>query len=236
MKVCTDSCLFGAWVGNELIKMALSTDGSNKLKTNLRILDIGTGTGLLSLMLAQQLTQANISFQIDAIELDESACQDAKFNIDQSPWGASISLYQHDIRSWGGMNYDVIISNPPFFQQSLKTTSVAVNMAHHDQTLTLTDLAHVVKSKLNQNGQAFILLPPTETALLHDELKPLVMQKKVAVRDRNDLPVFRIMAAYGQTARPVSNKELFIKDPSSTVRGGYSADFTALLKPFYLYL
>src|SRR5205085_2984467 len=102
MKVSTDACIQGAWTPIEpFVK---------------NVLDIGTGTGLLSLMVAQR----NNHILIDAIELDENAAQQATENIHASPWGDRINIVNGDIRNYTfNRQYDLIICNPPFFQNSL---------------------------------------------------------------------------------------------------------------------
>lgn len=230
MKVCTDSCLFGAWVGQQIIKLHQDHTSS------LGILDIGAGSGLLDLMVAQQLSEANHSFSVNAVEIDPDACEDARLNVSNSPWVNNISIHHADIKDWSGADYDVIISNPPFFQQSLKTSDMARNTAHHDDSLSLDDLAEIVKSKLSATGLAFVLLPPTETEALNRLLHPLNLLQQVLVRDRQDLPVFRSMSIFGNQANILSTSELVIKEPESPLKGGYSEAFAQYLRPFYLYI
>ena len=101
MKVCTDACLFGAWVANKLVQ--------NKI-TAKNILDIGCGTGLLSLMLAQKTNAV-----IDSVEIDASAFDQAKQNISLSSWKEKIQLYHNSINNFEPLTrYDFIICNPPF--------------------------------------------------------------------------------------------------------------------------
>ncbi|MDQ3290701.1 MAG: methyltransferase, partial [Bacteroidota bacterium] len=114
MKVCTDSCLFGAYVA---VEKAAS------------ILDIGTGTGLLSLMAAQRSTA-----KITAVELDVAAAEQAAQNFSASPWADRLYLYTgslQDFENTSTENYDVIISNPPFYQASQISPNTARNRAMH---------------------------------------------------------------------------------------------------------
>ncbi|MEO6813719.1 MAG: methyltransferase [Ginsengibacter sp.] len=102
MKVCTDSCLFGAWVADKIEKKRITP------KTTL---DIGSGTGLLSLMLAQK-SKANIY----AIEIDKNSFEQTKENFISSKWQQQLNVYHSDIKEWKhDLKYDLIISNPPFF-------------------------------------------------------------------------------------------------------------------------
>ena len=106
MKVTTDGCLFGAWVAEQVAANKQTYPGNNTL------LDIGTGTGLLSLMLAQKT-----DCMIDAIEMEENAFQQALSNAAQSPWNSRIKITQADARTFSAeKKYDCIISNPPFLK------------------------------------------------------------------------------------------------------------------------
>src|SRR5262245_3491214 len=111
MKVTTDSCLFGAWVASRE-SAARSSPGTRR-----RILDIGGGTGLLALMLAQRTNAF-----IDSIEIDKDAFQQAEENVKASPWSDRISLYHGDAREFSFQHkYQTIICNPPFYEKELKS-------------------------------------------------------------------------------------------------------------------
>ena len=108
MKVTTDGCLFGAWIAENMKKESLLYN---------HCLDIGTGTGLLTLMLAQENEIA-----IDAIEIDKDAFEQAVENVTASPWSGRIQVVHADVREFESENqYDVIISNPPFYERELKS-------------------------------------------------------------------------------------------------------------------
>jgi tRNA1Val (adenine37-N6)-methyltransferase len=120
MKVTTDACLFGAWVAKEV--------GGQKSEVE-TILDIGTGTGLLSLMLAQK-TNATI----DSVEIDEAAAEQAQENANASLWKDRIFVMPGDAKDMAYTfckNFDIIISNPPFYENELTSSDHQKNLAHH---------------------------------------------------------------------------------------------------------
>src|ERR1700741_4578062 len=121
MKVTTDGCLFGSLVAT-----------LSKKEQPFNVLDIGTGTGLLSLMFAQQQPHAHI----DAIEIDKNAFEQASSNVSASPWHNRIKVLYGDARHFTfTTRYDVIISNPPFYENELKGNDDKKNVAHHGDHL-----------------------------------------------------------------------------------------------------
>ncbi|AWW00250.1 tRNA1(Val) (adenine(37)-N6)-methyltransferase [Arcticibacterium luteifluviistationis] len=211
MKVCIDSCIFGAWVN---------------VSENDKILDIGTGTGLLSLMLAQK----NKSLKIDAVEIDEDAYGQATENFNQSK---QISLYHQDIKTFNKDNYDRIIVNPPFYMDGLSSPNAKKNKAKHQETLTLKELAEQISLKLNFAGTVAIMLPPVE--MLHMEkfmsLLDFRINKRLQVKHQKGMKVFREMAEFSKKEVPYSLEELYIKEEDNQT---YSDDFQALLKEYYI--
>jgi tRNA1Val (adenine37-N6)-methyltransferase len=146
MKVCTDACLFGAWVADSAWSLK-SGAGS--------VLDIGAGTGLLSLMLAQKTGAL-----IDAVELDEDAAEQAAENFETTPWKDRLQVIRADARTVHlGRKYDLIISNPPFFENDLKSVDTRRNLALHSEALSLEELLGVIKKHLADDGQFAVLLP-----------------------------------------------------------------------------
>src|SRR5437016_546981 len=120
LKVSTDSCIFGAWVAEKSRELRFVDPSTGSGRTIPAALDIGAGTGLLMLMLAQQWNGA-----IDGIEIDKSAYEQALENIQASPWGNRLHLFNGDITSFAlpGV-YDLIISNPPFYEGDLISPSL----------------------------------------------------------------------------------------------------------------
>ena len=220
MKVSTDSCLFGAWVANKI---------EQKILQPAAILDIGTGTGLLSLLLAQKSTAG-----IDTVEIEEAACSQAIENFLHSPWSERLRAYCADIKQWqGGLAYDLIISNPPFYQNSLKSPVRSANYARHDEALTLSQLLSVVKANLSDKGHFAILLPFQGIAgfKMQAAEKFFYLKDELLVRQTPSHSYFRSMLLFcAEPPGQASSHELAIKEES----GNYSDQFSFLLKDYYL--
>ena len=223
MKVTTDACLFGAWTAKRVWSQE---SGVNT------ILDIGTGAGLLSLMLAQQLRAA-----IDAIEIDKDAFEQAKENIAASPWSDRIKVFHGDARSFHfPAQYDLIISNPPFYENELQSNDPKRNLALHSHELLLDELLQVIKSNLSFSGIFFLLLPYKR----HDEIKDVFRKHDLSilqiifVRQSVKHDYFRIIVmGKSETAEAVETSfdEIAIIEEQQ-----YTPKFVELLKDYYLYL
>jgi tRNA1Val (adenine37-N6)-methyltransferase len=222
MKVCTDACLFAAWVANkiEIAKLKIET-----------VLDIGAGTGLLSLMLAQKLDA-----QIHAVEIDEQTAQQAKENFEASGYSTRLTVYKTSIQNFNpASTYDLIISNPPFYIQSLKSNDQRKNIAKHGVGLSFTELVYVAQQLLKPTGIFSILTPfeefkTFETIAAEHELHLL---QKTDVRHSATHPFFRTMAIFtNQTFGENNYDNLCIRDDKNS----YSPAFIELLKDYYLYL
>jgi len=224
MKVTTDSCLFGAWVANR----------ESSIVNSPKVLDIGTGTGLLALMFAQNNSDATI----DAIEIDKDAAEQACENVLESPWVNRINIIQADIREKKDTlpKYDIIISNPPFHENQLVSTDSGKNKAYHSSELTLGELLRIISALITAEGQFYMLLPYyrlEETRNLMLKMR-LGIQTLVKVKQSPDHDFFRIMIEGKRhlNAADHTERELSIWDEKKE----YSPDFTNLLKDFYLYL
>jgi tRNA1Val (adenine37-N6)-methyltransferase len=219
MKVCTDACLFGALVADQV-----------KTKAANNILDIGTGTGLLSLMLAQRVPAV-----IDAVEIDEAAYQQAKDNFEQSPWKERLSIFNKDILKFDvGKKYDGIISNPPFFENDLKSSDKNKNAAKHDTVLTLEQLLLTVQKLLNDDGSFALLLPyhRVEECILLAQKVDLYPNKKFLVKQTTKHDYFRGILFLSSKTSEFIHEEITIKEGNEK----YSSKFIGLLKDYYLYL
>lgn len=219
MKVCTDACLFGAILPPV------------PLKEEFNVLDIGTGTGLLSLMFAQKNTHAFI----DAVEIDEAAAEQAKANFTSSPWADRLHVFNTDALSFNAdKKYDRIISNPPFFEDDLKSADENKNNARHDTSLSLIQLLQVVKAHLNKDGEFAVLLPYHRLNYFIEEAAKadLYLNRQILVRQTTEHDFFRGILYFNKIKIPVSNTEISIKDNE----GKYTDAFIAALKDYYLYL
>ena len=227
MKVSTDACLLGAAVD--------LTDAT-------RLLDIGTGTGLLALMAAQR----HPSVAIEAIEIDEAAAAQAAANVAGSPWASRIrvrglSLAQYAATSATGPGADFrfshLVCNPPFFRQSLRAPNAARATARHEGggALTFGELAGFAAEFLLPSGSLTVLLPPPEMLQFTSEAAEfgLKMQARLAVRHRPGGRTTRHIARFGRGTGAVVETELVIL---AAAGAGYSAGFRALLAGFYLAL
>ncbi len=219
MKVTTDACLFGAWVARE---------ARNFTETD-TMLDIGSGTGLLSLMVAQQVPSI-----IEGIELQEGCYRQSLQNIAASPWSGRIRIYHGDVGRFAfDKKYSVIFCNPPFYENDLKSDDGGKNLAHHDTGLTLDQLAGIISRQLMETGNFFLLLPARREEDLKRVLgiEQLKIHRWVRIRPTALHPANRIMVkgGFGDVA---------FREETMTIKHGigYSADFTALLADYYLYL
>ena len=224
MKVTTDSCLFGAWVAKRTGSLESGVDNC---------LDIGTGTGLLSLMLTQQN-----SFNIDALEIDEKAALQAKENVAASPWKGQITIHHVDATEFLNIvRYDLIISNPPFYEKELKGADSTKNIAHHDVGLLLPQLLSIIKNNLADDGVFFLLLPykrNEEIRKLFTEHE-LTIQQITFVKQSVTHGYFRMLLMgrlQNEALAETIIDEISIKDEGDK----YTPAFTELLKDYYLYL
>lgn len=229
MKVTTDSCLFGAWAAEQIRTMKAEVRAGPVDQ----LLDIGTGSGLLSLMVVQKTTAL-----IDAIEIDNDAFEQASENIAASPWKNRVNIFHANAKEFPFLKqYDLIISNPPFYENELKSRNSKKNRAHHDESLLLDELMSIIKNNLRPGGRFFLLLPYKRNEEIDSAAKKndLCVYHKVLVRQSVNHDYFRIMigGAHQQDKKGnYSITELAIKNETQE----YTAEFIDLLKDYYLYL
>ena len=211
MKVCTDACLFGAWVADE-------TRG----KHIQRILDIGSGTGLLSLMLAQ--TSDSI---IDAVEIDENAYQQTLENFTASPWQHRLNVHRCAVQEYNTpFLYDLIICNPPFYENDLRSPDLKRNVAMHSAQLSVDELVKSMKRLLAPDGTIAILIPYSRMEEIERivKAKQLFIEKKMLVKQTEKHQPFRCMYTLKEIFSDYTERKITVKDE----------DFNSLLKSYYL--
>lgn len=219
MKVCTDSCLFGAYIPAEDAASAL---------------DIGTGTGLLALMLAQR-SQA----QIEAVEIEPQAARQASENVAASPWADRVRVYPQSLQAFAQTNqltYDLILSNPPFFEASLQSPVAARTVARHTADLHWEEILEFGEQFLRPGGRLWIMLPPAESASLAQLAQTrswhLAHRLQVFTREGEGGKCIRWVQAFGREMGPFTERLLSIR----TAAGAYTPAFVSYLKAYYLYL
>ncbi len=219
MKVGTDGVLLGGWVKVEGAK---------------RILDIGTGTGLIALMLVQRS-----SAQIDALELETEACQQAQENVQLSPWVDRIKVIHNSIQAYMlacSYHYDLLVSNPPFFDNGSIAPSTARMMARQSGTLSQLDLLQAAQTLLSSRGRLAVIYPVAEAQKLLDRAESfgLTCCRKLWVKPREDLSVKRVVLEL-ERIDSVCKCE-FIENTLviEQARHVYTPEFITLIKGFYL--
>ncbi len=218
LKVCTDSCLFGAWV-------------ASSMPPSKRVLDIGTGSSLLALCLAQKHAESEIT----AIEIDPTSAFLASQNVANSPWKDRIKVQEIALQEFNPENlFNCIVSNPPFFEGQLPSASVTKNLAKHQVGLTKEELIHHAIRMLDEYGILYVLFPESEGRIFQQlsSRHGLFLHEEIKVRNKPSGPAFRLMQKYGFQKKEMKNAEVVIYARPNV----YSPSFVALLKDYYLYL
>jgi len=216
MKVGTDGVLLGAWTNAENAR---------------RILDIGVGSGLISLMLAQRYPSASVV----GIDIDEDAIAQAKENAELSPWKDRIELFVADVCEFSkneNMQFDAIVSNPPYFVDSLGCPDQQRNSARHNDSLTYEELLEGVTGLLTENG-TFTIVIPMDVA---DRVKMIASEKKLqAVRQLNVITKPGGIPKRTLITFSFSNQECIVEELLTEVaRHQYSKEYIALTREYYL--
>ena len=217
MKIGTDAVLLGAWCPMD--------------NNPFSVLDIGAGTGILSLMLAQRSNAE----QIDAIEIDESAFEQCVENFESSPWGDRLFCFHAGLDEFieePEDEYDVIISNPPFYTEDYKTENEQRDLARFADAMPFEDLVEAANLLLSENGIFVVIIPFKEEenflALSKDfELYPF---KITRVKGTPTTEIKRSLLAFSRTKKETYVDELIIE----TARHKYTEDYIVLTKDFYL--
>ena len=218
-KVGTDGILFGAWA---------------EVSSCSYILDIGTGTGLLALMMAQKQPLA----QIDAVEVDNESAQQAAENAASSPFSNQISVFHESITQFSPPNnrqYDLIVCNPPYFELADGTLSAAPSKqgARHTILLSHEMLLHSVARLLGENGRFQTIIPFAQVTKFKTlaNIQNLFCTKVTAVRPKPSKPPHRALLQFERHPKQCLHSELIIETATHHI---YTDDFYELTKAFYL--
>lgn len=219
MKVGTDGLLLGAWA-------PVPAAGN--------ILDIGSGSGLISLMLAQR---SNGALPITAIELDSDAAEQACENVALSCWPDTIRLIKGDILTYQpGERYRLIVSNPPFFQHALSAKDAKRHQARHNDSLPFGALLQKAAELLHSEGVFALILPPdsAQSLLTLAQAQGWFVVQYCAVRSSDTKAVLRLLLCLSRYPADTEYSSLTIYQSGHQAGGGYSAQYKALLQDFYL--
>lgn len=215
MKVGTDGVLLGAWA---------QVDNAR------RVLDIGTGTGLIALMTAQRSLA-----HIVGIDIDEKAVEQAEENVKASPWKERISICRKDVVQMCGEvdgTFDAIVSNPPYFVENVHCPDARRNVARHTGDLTFGGLLAAVERLLTEDG-TFSVIIPTDAADDFVSLaagKHLYPNRKTLIHTKLDAVPKRVLLAFGRQICACATEDLVVE----LERHVYSPAYIRLTKEFYL--
>lgn len=222
MKVGTDGTLLGAWA-----------------RGGAHILDIGTGTGLIALMMAQRFPEASV----DAIDIDADACEQARQNVAASPFAARIQVHESSLQNYKlycpsedsslsspltplSSYYDSIVSNPPYFEQSLKAPDAQRSMARHTDSLSYRDLMNGIGHLLDSDGEFSVVIPFDCRSSLEMEavMVGLYPSRVCAVKTSPRKPARRYLLAFRKHPGEIETSELVMNSDA----------YHDLVKDFYL--
>jgi tRNA1Val (adenine37-N6)-methyltransferase len=215
MKVGTDAVLLGSWVDPEFSK---------------QILDVGTGTGLIALMLAQKSMA-----QIDAVDIDEAAFQQAKENTRISPWYDRVHVFHQSFQELSATSkkkYDLIVTNPPYFHHASKPPEEARLNARHNDQLSFEELIAGVKKVLADQGRFCLILPCKEGMEFMDiaHRKGLFCHEIMRVRTKSDKNEKRLMMEFGFQFGLLYDHEMVIQEEDSR----YTPEYIEMTKEYFI--
>lgn len=216
MKVTEMACIQGAWT-------KIHEKANN-------LLDLGFGTGLLSLMIAQQYPK----LEIDAIEIDNEAFLQGSENISSSKFANQISTMHGDVKTYElKKKYDFIICNPPFFENQLVSESLQKNKAWHSVDLSLAQLIKIIQNNLADNGKCSLMFPMERKEDVQNQLLNCALYPQhylYIYHNENKVPKYFI-CIYGKQMHSILESKLIIRDGSN-----YTKEMSSLMKDFYLKL
>ena len=220
MKVGTDGVLLGAWCGLDHYPDA--------------ILDIGSGTGLISLMLAQRCD----AMTIDAVEVDEQAYEQTVENFEQSDWGDRLFCYHSPFQEFAEEmieeeeEYDLIVSNPPFYTNAFETEDEARNKARFTSSLSFKELIEGVSQLLSETGRFAVIIPYKEEGSFVDmsSQQGLLLNRVCRVKGTPEAEIKRSLLEFSLEEKELVEEELIIE----ISRHNYTDAYKELTRDFYL--
>ncbi|NOT77229.1 MAG: methyltransferase [Cyclobacteriaceae bacterium] len=215
MKVGTDAVLIGAWANVDNAKS---------------ILDIGTGSGVIALMMAQRSASDT---RIDAVELQKEDAEQASENVSSSPWSEKVKVFHRDILEFRpDKKYDLIVCNPPFFTKSLLPPDTSRRDVRHDDQLNFNQLIESVIRMISPNGNFNVILPTKEAEILNQKASQnrLHLNKLTDFFSRNDKPQERSLMEFGMSLRQQKTDSLTLYKSGMV----WSEEYRALTSEFYL--
>lgn len=217
MKVGTDGVLVGAWC---------DTGGAR------RVLDVGCGTGLIALMLAQR---CEAEAEITGIEIDGDAAEQARENVANSPWPDRIAIAHTKMQDYHPTApLDLIVSNPPYFTNALKAPDAKRTAARHNDTLSVEDLAHFAKEHLSATGRLAVVLPCEEAKRLIGEAIAcgLHEHRTTLVKTKANKQAKRMLVEVGKEKAPLPTTDVLVLGEGAN--NELTEQFKALVRDFYL--
>ncbi len=217
MKIGTDGVLLGAWAG---------------CANETRILDVGTGSGIIALMMAQR----NANIAVDAVEPEQAAAKQASENFDLSPWNDQLCVYHASLQEFSAFapfKYSQIVCNPPFFTASLKAPNGARKMARHNDSLPVSDLMRITSALITPQGKASFIIPADAyknwiAVAGGFSLYPACV---TLVKSSADRMAHRVLVTFTHIELPQLNENELIIYASPSV---YSSGYKELTRDFYL--
>ncbi len=213
MKISIDSVIIGSWA---------KTDNAKN------ILDIGTGTGILALMMAQK-SEATI----DAVEIDTVAYNEALENFTNSPFSKQIKCYNTDIKTFAPSNkYDLIISNPPYFDENVHSDNKQRDMARNTKSLSHDALFENIVRLLDDDGTFYLILPFSKDKIIKEiaAKSGLFCEKQLIISGKASKQVNRIVYQFSRKNSDTVTEQLFVYNED----GKYSEQFKWLTENYYL--
>ncbi len=216
MKVGTDGVLLGSWVN---------------VQNEKQILDIGTGTGLIALIMAQRT-----SAMITGVEIEKNAADEASSNAKSSLWNTRISIQNSSFQQYATTTdnrFDLIVSNPPFFENNQKSKDGNLAIARHNDLLPFREIIMGCLNILNETGRLALILPvtPAQSFISLAETQGLILNRITKVRPNNKKEIHRYLMEFSRTKLTLETEELAIHTDDGF---DFTESYKALTKELYL--